>query len=349
MAARHDMGDGIGMLARQLATVFVVCAGLPAPCWAAGGTQIVTVRYVAPAECPGEDSFQSRLFRYASVKASARGSVARTSIAVEIAPGGEGFSGRLEVVTPERTVSRQLTDEHCDALVEALALVSAIATDRLQHEVGQPHRVGLRSPEATDRSRHQVSVPYAEKRGSPDLKDLEVARGPRSSWALGAVGGVSSDLSPAALITLGVYGSRRQYHWGLWGHYAATLNYAQTKWLPYDSGKARFRWYGGRLSACPLGDASEVFSYGACAVAQLGWLHGRGTSARGGRSDGGPWLAPGLGLTANLLLGPIELGWDAGLVAPLVRDRYFFTPDETVFRAKWLGYLAEVRLGWVIW
>jgi hypothetical protein len=300
-----------------LALALVSCAGLRAQHSAVVGAHTVALRYVAPASCPDENAFLERLSRYSSVRREADASAAKTSIAILISPNGEGFSGQVRVVTPENTVFRQLVDAHCDALLDALALITAIATDRSQRD-------GSALPEMNH--------------GPGD-----------SSWALGAVAGVSSNSAPVALFPLGAYAEHRRHDWGLWGQYSLSLDYAASKRLDFDLGRAKFRWYTGRLAACPLGGSwQRFFYYGACALAEIGWLQGKGFSATGQHSDGGPWLAPGLGLITDLVLGPIELGWEGGLVAPVFKDRYFFSPDETVFRPKWVGLQTEFRLGWVI-
>jgi len=148
---------------------------------------------------------------------------------------------------------------------------------------------------------------------------------------------------------MGAYLSVHRNDFGMAGHYFASLGFGQTEWLPYRLGDAKFIGFAGRFAACPVGSSVRGFSYAACVITELGWLEGKGISKAGPTSTGGVWLAPGLGLTMSVVISRLELGFFSGVVSPVVRDRFYFAPDETVFRPPAIGLVAEMRLAWVIW
>lgn len=268
------------------------------------------------------------MLRLRSYNSLAPESGAAISISVAIEPMADGFSGQLTVVTSLQTVTRRLSDTNCDALLDALALIAAIATD-------PAHR--------------KVSAPYKPNAGTSKPIRVDVRVGSGAIWTVGGTVGLESAATPVVLRTIGTYVSARRHDFGMTAHYSATLGFGRTEWLPYRLGDAKFTWLAGRFAACPVGSSLRGFSYGGCAIMELGRLKGSGVSDVGPTSSGGVWLALGLGITTNVVIGRIHLGFLGSVVSPLVRDHFYFAPDETVFRASGIGLAAEMRLGWVIW
>jgi hypothetical protein len=248
------------------------------------------------------------------------------AIRLELASTEAGYSGRVSVALPGHTVERQVSDTRCEALVEALVLIAAIVLD--------PER---RAFAATPQTKSSSTLLISQRRLSVALP---------ASWSVGLAGAMRTGVAPTALLTPGVYVAHRREHFGMVGHYQGSLTFGQTERLRFDLGEAEFAWGAGRFAACPVGGAGARISYGVCGIAEFGWLRGQGLSITAANSTGGFWLAPGLGFTGNVDVGPLQFGAFGGALVPVVRDRYYFSPNETVHRSDWLGWVAEMRLAW---
>lgn len=307
---------------------FVGCGAFSVQCRASTRRGSVALDYAAPSRCPAEDQFWVRFGRYSSVGTENEGNGVAASIAIAIEPSADGFSALLTVSTPAQKMTRRLSDAQCDALVDALALVAAIATDSTHRNVSAP-----------DRPKTEISKPIP----------IRLTLGSPPTWILGVAFGLRNDATPVVLRTLGAYLGVRRNDFGMTGYYSAILDFGRTDWLPFRLGEARFTWFAGRVTACPIGSSVRRFSFGVCALSEFGWLEGEGNSEAGPTSTGGLWVAPGLGLTASVVFSRFDLGFFGAAVTPILRDRFYFAPDETVFRPSGIGLVAEMRLGWVIW
>jgi hypothetical protein len=62
------------------------------------------------------------------------------------------------------------------------------------------------------------------------------------------------------------------------------------------------------------------------------------------------WLSAGaIGRIGVRVIGPIFLEAEGGAVFPLVRDRFFVEPDETIHRAPAAAWSGAAGLGVTIW
>src|SRR5690349_12936814 len=81
--------------------------------------------YDAPTTCPAQDVFVERV-RSRLARSRARLGAER-AIAVQITAGAGRYQGTLSFQADGRTTTKTLSDTDCDALVDALALVAALA------------------------------------------------------------------------------------------------------------------------------------------------------------------------------------------------------------------------------
>lgn len=293
-------------------------------CWTNPAAAAVAFDYRAPSGCPEPDAAWQQLSAYAPVVLAPSGGAHSAAVLLEISTGDDGYSGRVRVTLSGRVVERQVSDHHCDALLEALVLVAAIALD--------PARRVEVAPPQPPKTRVLVS-------------SRSLALRTPAAWSAGFAVGARTDVAPEVLATPEIYVAHRRTHFGMVGHYVAGLTLGRTKNLRFDLGEAKFTWAAGRFAACPVGGMVARVSYGLCGIAEFGWLTGEGLSPAAPNTTGGIWVAPGFGLIANVDVGPFQLGALGGALIPIVRDRFYFAPNETVHRANWLGWLAEVSLG----
>jgi hypothetical protein len=111
------------------------------------------------------------------------------------------------------------------------------------------------------------------------------------------------------------------------------------------SGTAAFVLTMGTLDLCPSRWTVEPLSATACLRGELGVLHGQGRDVTPPKEQSPLWMAvDGLVRGELALFGPLSIAMTAGLRVPLVRTRYFFRPDTTVFRPPAIGSLGGIEL-----
>ncbi|KYF90382.1 hypothetical protein BE17_06305 [Sorangium cellulosum] len=124
-------------------------------------------------------------------------------------------------------------------------------------------------------------------------------------------------------------------------------------WFPNEAAagasSTRFSWGEGFVSACPasIGSATRL---SACAGARLGALRVNGVGFGVDRTD--ERLTAGATLDVRLarrLFGPLTAGGGLELIAPLVRDTFYYIDaqgrDREVFQMAPLAGTADVLLG----
>jgi hypothetical protein len=111
-------------------------------------------------------------------------------------------------------------------------------------------------------------------------------------------------------------------------------------------GAATLRWTTGALDACPVRYAARWLSSGLrpCARLTAGVIDADGVGVEQPSSATRPWAAAGALLRAESQpVAPLVLSVEAGLDAPLTRDRFVFTPSTSIFRAP--GLLPSLSIG----
>ncbi|WP_437619619.1 hypothetical protein [Sorangium sp. So ce1151] len=132
-----------------------------------------------------------------------------------------------------------------------------------------------------------------------------------------------------------------------------SLDVGGAVWAPNETTTGafttRFSWGEGFVSACPvsIGSATRL---SACAGARLGALRVNGIGFGVDRTD--ERLTAGVTLDVRLvrrLFGPFTAGGGLGLIAPLVRDTFYYIDaqgrDREVFQMAPLAGTADVLLG----
>jgi len=99
------------------------------------------VSYRAPAACPAQETFLEHLRSRVGASQAARGS--GRGLDVQIVLAGDRYVGRLSLIAADgRSTNKTLDDADCGELVDALALVAALAleTDGVEHDAPDPGR-----------------------------------------------------------------------------------------------------------------------------------------------------------------------------------------------------------------
>jgi hypothetical protein len=254
---------------------------------------------------------------------------------VSLARTQAGVHGQLRVQNPDGSeTTREVPGLDCREVLSAMALIAALMVDPL----------AITSP--------VLPAPAAAAAASPAPADESPA--PRTGWSLSA--GQRLALHTGVLPGLG-WGESWFVQAGLAGsgmfqpslRVAAHTAGSTTRAAPL--GSARFRWQAARASACPL-DLSPLpaFVLRPCAFFDLGRLQAWGFSTASPQNHSVFWAATGLELEFEaILIGPLVVGADAGVVLPLVpAERFHFLPENApnaVPHVISLGVSAALGLG----
>jgi hypothetical protein len=110
------------------------------------------------------------------------------------------------------------------------------------------------------------------------------------------------------------------------------------------AGGATLRWTLGAFEACPLRFAlARPLAARPCIGVAAGALQAAGTGVNGAESRTRPWVA--LDAVGRLAFEPVAwlaIELEAGVVAPLYRESFFFEPGVTVYEAPTAAFLGRV-------
>jgi len=311
----------------------------------------VELAWEAPTECPGSEAVLGRIEEILGPGQEHAGETVSVSAAIEAAEGG-GWRLQLRVDAPGGETERTVRAEQCQTLVDATALVAAIAVDPIRAMAHlqrarsvKPATLVPSAPEPTEPKEPEVeplpSQPEPES-------DLELAPEPivrttgrtrprspvRGGLRLGpgidygALPGVAGGVAVGA----GVLG--RKWRADLVGSY----------WFPRETGVPTEPRAGGEVSMWAVGargcwvPGARAFEFPLCAGMEAGVLRGRATRETVGSGLARePWVAALA--SASLAWAPrkevaIVLGVDA--LVPLRRSG-FTIGDEVLYTVAPVG------------
>jgi hypothetical protein len=242
-------------------------------------------------------------------------------VSLSIRPLEAGFRGELTIRAGRSQAERVLSSQRCDELVDALALVAALALKN--------------------------AAPLASRATAPPMPlppRAPASRAPRP-WQVGAglAGGVLQGVAPTPAGGGELFVQLTVLRWLHPSVEVGASLFGQTDHLAGRD--VRFLWAAGHLTVCPLRLATpgERFSAAPCARLDLG---GQRVGAATTRTTA--WVAPALLARGRLRL-TRWLGLEAELGAsfPLLRYRYAFSPGPTVYTVPVAGLYG--RGGVVAW
>jgi hypothetical protein len=300
---------------------------------------MVQVSYAAPVVCGDQSAFLARVAARTSRFYVAEQAADARRFAVVIREGVRSYEGTLAVssqgAVPEE---RRLSAHDCPALLDALALMMALAIDPL----AQPRDAGVSSP-ARSKPTLTSARPNTAETAEAEAGKKRLAARRRAAWSGGVMGSALPRLAPTWL--LGVRGT-----FELAAHAGAVrpalrlvAGYARSFTAHTPDGDASFRLLTGGLELCVIGMPRAALELAACADFQAGQLLASGSRAPAARRAGRPWLAAGPSAAVRLRLERVlwlELG--GALWVPLERDRFGFG-DAEFHRVPWLS--PELFLG----
>lgn len=290
---------------------------------AATASSALSLDYRAPDSCPDRAAFD------AAVQNQSDSDTTGWHADVRIERRGAGYSGRLELRDPSRSYQpRELESPTCEELIEGLSLIAAMAIRRATPAPAvKSATTASPGPEVAPQIRQPATAPIAEPATSKPLPaawTLGLAAGPH----VGPVPGVALAISPSVG----------------WSNAAIDVRLSFVPAIPTTaSNLSRFLLIAGQLDVCAFALDATPFQLVPCGVLQLGGLEAEGLDVADPQKSVRPWVAPG-GLV-RVRLGPrtFTLDLDVGLLFPIIRDRYFFAPNQPVHEPSPVS--AIIKLG----
>jgi hypothetical protein len=282
----------------------------------------LSISYLPSVACPVLEGFEEELRRRLAV-ASGNSHTASFQLRVAVAVDGAKFVGELLLREAGGQVTkRQVSGASCHEVVSALALVGALLIESTASELAPTAPARVPDPPAAPPPRKReapVNIPASAAEPRTRLYRWRVGAGARYHGAVGPSPRPGGEWLGGVLIRWG-----KLQELLLEVALQSTLEQSRTA----ASGIASFDWTALSLLACPLRFPTRG-AVGArpCAVVELGELTGVGLSTERGAKAGMLWLAPGAVLRLEApLSGRLTLELGAGIVTPLVRDRFYFEP-----------------------
>jgi len=258
------LGQAQRVLRRCLVSLSVASLAVPVLAHAQPAEEAVRIQYTAPLACPDAASFAAQLReRTARGRFAELGELART-FDVELVADAQGFAGNVEFLDDSGAkVSRHVHGEQCEAVVESLALITALALDAaLQSEAAEP----APSPPEPPAAPPAPPLAPAQQTSLPPRVTQRWLRGAR----IGALAGYGSASSAPRVGLLGQLDFRSGSALRLLAHYA---------WheLTVDAGRsASLHRMGVETSLCPWRLRRGTLSVSPCAAIDFGSLRAGG-------------------------------------------------------------------------
>ncbi len=259
----------------------------------------------------------------------------------------QAVHGRLVVEDVDGTVSRRdVEGDTCESVLGALALMAAIAVDPTAPLTG-----GEATPAApsgalsTSRGDGSPPEPSRDEASASTDRASEARRGPHVGLmgGAGATSGTAPTIAWMIPVSAEIGGGRSAAISPL---LRAGFEHADSGEDGATGGDARFVLNAGTLDLCASFPVARSIDLLPCVHAEGGGLSAAGSNIQPARSDTRPWVGLGaLGAVRYVVVSPVFVELSLGVRFPLVRDRFFFEPDTTVFQVPAIAGFAGGCLG----
>jgi hypothetical protein len=266
------------------------------------------------------------------------------------------MAGRIELHEPDGTkTERAVSGASCEEIVSALGLVTALALDPTAStstsattDAGSPQVVATVATASSAPDTRTTDAGVVQRHDDDDEQAKPLAER-RWSFGAGADGEVVMGVSPDPLFAVPVFFEATRAvseHVGL----GAGIRFERTGETSLVSGSgADFTFTVGALDLCVLLRTGRV-RFNTCVRSHAGVIDAHGEGVAMTRSATRPWVDVGVALALRLrIAGPVFVEAQGGVGVPLVQDRFFLEPNDTVFQASFLTGHAGGGLGFEIW
>jgi hypothetical protein len=330
------------------ATAFVAVVAtlaLPSLAWAEAAPSPVPpirVRYEAVNGCPASGQFVGKLgarrpgLTVASADQEAPALVVRIT---SVAP-GSSFHGELVLRYLDGTeASRSVDGESCESVLDALALMSAMALDA---EKGSPAQPAIASPPVSS------SPPLAVDGASPAAAAFDLE--PRMHLAAGVGLAAAFEAAPVVVpASSGFVEVSRPDEAGWSPTLRLAYEHAATGAVAVPGGGLQLVRNLGVIEGCPVRPAVGPFRLLPCLRVEGGNVAVSPSGLAVTHDASRPWFAAGVtGTVRYVPFWRVFVDVTGGLALPFVRDRFYFEQSGTVFRAPAVGGSLGGAVGFTI-
>ncbi len=293
----------------------------------------IALVYAAPAECPQDDAFRSAVRERASGDWEAQPGELARRIDVSVTRSGERYvAGIVFLNAAGERISRSLSGQSCEDVVNGIALVTALAIQsRVEEALAQSEPEGgpeQPKPAPNPELKRSVAVPPPPSVASPPSVAPPVERAPvRETFVrVGAAARAASGTGPGPSFGPLLFGALE------WRRVRLGLAVSGL-WAPQATQggvSAHYRRLSARIDGCPYAVGRGTLTFEPCAFFEAGSLHGQGepgSSLASTNGGGSPWLVPGVLLRLLARFQPVVVALELGGGAPLVRERFGVVSD----------------------
>jgi len=327
----------------------------------------LAVAYEAPDGCPSSDAFFREITARTTRARVARPGERARVMHVVVTRRGEEHVGRLWIEDAKASsTARSVSGKTCGEVVGALALVGALAVDPRASTAP----VVVAAPDGADvaggsgpASAEKAVPPAPAREAAATKRDGESARerdqpatsppstSPGSSRRSRVEVGAQAEMAVVA----GVVPSGRIFGdlsvGPREGVFAPSVRLAFARSLEVDRsaaiGGATLRWTAATVDLCPVRlILARPLAFRPCAGAGAGVLEASGTGFAGAVSRSRPWVT--LSALGRLVWEPLawlDIDLEAGAIAPLFRESFFFAPSVAVYEAPVAAFLGRAGFG----
>ncbi len=329
---------------------------------------LVFLEYAAPGNCPTAQDFAASVKgRTAQAELTDDEALAAVALHVTVRPTGSSYAGHMDMVAhPGATSARDVEDLRCADVVDALALVTALAVD--------PNATSPRAAPPPAASKADTPPPVAPAPEPPPVPPPPPAppppiaapsaapsapsagpparqREPRR-WHLGVgasaalLGDVAPDvmLGGAGYVELGASGG------GAFRPSVRVSLLAATNGA-FEARAAAFTLLSAQVDGCPVRLGGDVLSLRPCAAVQVGDLLAAGIDVASPIHAADPWFA--LGLLARARWAPWRAGpfleVEGGVEVPITRPTFEFDAPVVVVHQPGTAPCASLGAGVPFW
>jgi hypothetical protein len=301
----------------------------------------IALVYAAPAECPQGDAFRSAVRERASGDWEAQPGELARRIDVSVKRSGERYVAAIVFLNAAgERISRSLSGQSCEDVVNGIALVTALAIQsRVEEALAQSEP---EPPKPPAKSAVPVPAPSATLPAQPPAHPPPV----RETFVrLGAAARAASGTGPGPSFGPMLFGvlEWRRTRLGL------AVSGLWSPRVTQGGVSAHYRRLSARLDGCPYAIGRGTLTFEPCAFFEAGSLHGEGdpgASLASTNGGGSPWLVPGVLLRLLARFEPVVVTLELGGGAPLVRERFGFVSggvEHTTFHVP--AFVLDGALG----
>ena len=310
-------------------------------------SEVTPLTYVAPSTCPPQEQFEAAVRARTPLARFGESADTRRRFAIEAASADGRFTARLKVTSDGVAVSdRQIQGDTCAEVIDALALVTALAIDpKASTAPLAPASAAPPSQPSTAPLPPPTNTVAPQRSSGRDTSSRLTDRAWRAS--LGATADVIGRVTPLPLLGATVFGEIEQKAGGWWAP-SLRLTIGASKTFEGEAASAAFALGTAGVDFCPSAVKTTALSLRPCVEANAGLLHARGVAVSSPVSADRFWFDVRLAARARWSPGGgrmfVEI--EGGALFPITMPTFVFrAPRIVAHEVGSVAPLAKIGVG----